>query len=311
MTRPRILCLGEAMVELAPVGDGLYRRGFAGDTFNTAWHMAQILGPRADVGFVTRVGQDSLSLAFIEECRAGGLDVGAISQSAERGMGLYMIALDGVERSFHYWRGQSAARCLADEPARLARDLAGAGLVHLTGISVAILTPDARDTLRKALCAAKARGALLSFDPNLRPALWQSLDDMRAVLPDFLALADILLPGFDDEAHAWGDADPQASLARLGQFGASEIVVKNAGGAVHMAHKGQGRVVQLPPVSGIRDTTGAGDAFNAGYLAARALGHGPERAIDWGHRMAGHVLRSAGARVQPDALGADRAGWPD
>ena len=44
-----VRAIGEAMVEMAPVGEGLYRRGFAGDTFNTAWHMAQWLGPGSGV----------------------------------------------------------------------------------------------------------------------------------------------------------------------------------------------------------------------------------------------------------------------
>jgi 2-dehydro-3-deoxygluconokinase len=296
------------MVEMAPLEGGLYRRGFAGDTFNTAWHMAQLLGQHAQVGFVSRVGQDGLSQAFIDDCRKDGLAVGGLSRHATRGMGLYLITLDGVERSFHYWRGESAARTLADDPAQLAKDLAGAGWVHLSGITVAILSPAARDTLRAALTVAKAQGARLSFDPNLRPALWTSLDEMRAVLPDFLALADILLPSFDDEAHAWGDCDPQATIARMARYRAAEIVVKDMARPAHLAHLGQERAIPTPAVAGIRDTTGAGDAFNAGYLAARVLGHAPDIAIGWGQSMAGLVLQSPGARADKAAITVQREG---
>ena len=59
------VAVGEAMVEIAPVGGGQYRRGFAGDTFNTAWHLALALQGRAKVGFVTRVGRDRISDAFV------------------------------------------------------------------------------------------------------------------------------------------------------------------------------------------------------------------------------------------------------
>ena len=100
----RIVAIGEAMVEMAPVGEGLYRRGYAGDTFNTVWHMAQLLGDAARSGFVTRVGRDGLSDAFVAEMAADGLDVSGVTRDPERGMGLYLIELDGVERSFHYWR---------------------------------------------------------------------------------------------------------------------------------------------------------------------------------------------------------------
>ena len=72
---PSVRAIGEAMVEMAPVGGGLYRRGFAGDTFNTAWHMARWLGARANVGMVTRVGKDSLSDAFVAGMAADGMAV--------------------------------------------------------------------------------------------------------------------------------------------------------------------------------------------------------------------------------------------
>ena len=96
-----MVAVGEAMVELAPVGEGNYRRGFAGDTFNTAWHMAQVLQWRARVGFATRVGSDPVSDVFVAELTADGLDVSAIGRDPVHAMGLYMIELNGVERSFH------------------------------------------------------------------------------------------------------------------------------------------------------------------------------------------------------------------
>ena len=56
-TPPRkIVAVGEAMLEMSPAEVGLFRLDYAGDTFNTLWHAAQLLGPRADAGFVTRVG---------------------------------------------------------------------------------------------------------------------------------------------------------------------------------------------------------------------------------------------------------------
>ena len=55
----RTVALGEAMIEMAETGEGIYRKGFAGDTFNTAWHMAQIPDAELPVRFVTKVGTDS------------------------------------------------------------------------------------------------------------------------------------------------------------------------------------------------------------------------------------------------------------
>ena len=291
------VAVGEAMVELAPVGDGQYRRGFAGDTFNTAWHMAQSLRGRAKVGFATRVGQDRISDDFVAELQADGLDVSAIGRDPMRIMGLYLIELDGVERRFQYWRDTSAARGLASDPDALARALSGAGLIHLSGITLAILTPADREVLIAALARSRANGARISYDPNIRPRLWSSMDEVRHVTPQVLALTDIALPSFDDEAAVWGDKTPQATLARLAAAGIAEIAVKDGAGPVAVLSDGRIAVVPTPAVHGIRDTTGAGDAFNAGYLAARLLGNAPGAAVKAGQDFSAQVIRHFGARL--------------
>lgn len=293
----RVVAVGEAMVEMAPVGNGHYQRGFAGDTFNTAWHMAQALRERAAVGFVTRVGMDRISDAFVDGLAADGLDVSAVGRDAQRGMGLYLIELDGVERSFHYWRNTSAARGLAADPGFLARAFADAGLIHLSGITLAILPAEDRENLFAALANARAGGARVSFDPNIRPRLWPSMQEVRNTIPRVLALTDICLPSFDDETAVWGDASPEATVARLAGAGVAEIAVKDGGGPVVFLADGTISRSPTPEVLGIRDTTGAGDGFNAGYLAARLLGQGPGMAVAAGQRLSGAVIRQFGARL--------------
>jgi len=101
---------------------------------------------------------------------ADGLDVSGIARDKDREMGLYLIELDGAERSFHYWRQNSAARKLADDHNALSKAVAGADIIHVSGITLAILAPAARDVLYAVLDAARASGALVAFDPNIRPA---------------------------------------------------------------------------------------------------------------------------------------------
>ncbi|MFN5825852.1 MAG: sugar kinase [Rhodobacterales bacterium] len=292
-----VIAVGEAMVELAPVGKGNYRRGFAGDTFNTAWHMAQLLEGRAKVGFVTRVGTDGISNAFVAEVVADGLDASAIGRDPLRNMGLYLIELNGAERSFHYWRDTSAARGLASDADALARAFAGAGLIHLSGITLAILPPDDRETLFAALAQARAGGAKVSFDPNFRPRLWSSMDEVRQTILRVLSLTDIALPSFDDEAAVWGDATPRATLARLASAGVAEVAVKDGAGPVSVLSDGRIRVLPTAKVEDIRDTTGAGDGFNAGYLSARLLRQTPDMAVIAGQGFSAEVIRHFGARL--------------
>ena len=296
-TPPRIVAIGEVMVELAPVQSDVYQRGFAGDTFNTAWHIRQLLAEKAQVGYVTHLGQDALSDQLIAEMRADGLDTSGVKRDADRTMGLYVIALQNAERSFHYWRGQAAARRLADDPMWLAKSLKDASLVHLSGITVAILDAAGRDRLLAALVQARRDGAKVSFDPNIRPGLWTSSDEIRQTIPRFLDVTDIALPSFDDEAAHFGDATPAATIMRLATSGIREIVVKNGAGAVTARINAQELEVKTPSVTSVIDTSGAGDAFNAGYLAARLLGRDPEVSIAEGQAIAGQVIGCRGARI--------------
>ena len=303
MTQQKILCVGEAMIEMAPTGPSEYRRGFAGDTFNTAWHLAQILKNDADVGFGTCVGVDAVSSAFVQKLHEDGLSTAAITRSQDRSMGLYLISLLGAERSFQYWRDTSAARLLADDPDALEQSFQGATLIHLSGITIAILSQDARHVLRDALLKAHAQGTRVSFDPNLRPALWSSLDHAGDEMERFLKLADIALPSFDDEAMLWGDPDPDATLERIAALGPTQIAVKNGSGAVTVFDEGQRSRIATPEADQVRDTTGAGDAFNAGFLAANLRGHPIDVSVRAGKRLAAIVLACPGALADKGMLG--------
>ena len=172
----RIVCIGECMVELSPAEGGLFRRGFAGDSFNTAWYLRRQLPPEWTVAYATAVGTDAISgdmVAFVAAC---GIGTEAIERIPGRTVGLYMIELKDGERTFVYWRGQSAARQLARDPAALAQRLAGAAMVVVTGITCAIA--EDRGNLHQALGEAAGAGAALVFDPNLRPRLWPDVTTM-------------------------------------------------------------------------------------------------------------------------------------
>ena len=296
-TSKRTVAIGEAMIEMAIVGDDTYRRSFAGDTYNTAWHIAQIPGWDVPVGFVTKVGVDQVSDRFVAELDADGLDSLFVGRVTDRTMGLYMIELDGAERSFQYWRSASAARQLADDLDWLTTALKGAGLVHLSGITLGVLSVSARANLFEALSIAREAGAKVSFDPNVRPRLWTSDAETRDVMGQFFAVTDIALPSFDDEARLWGDTSPNDTVNRFRAYGVKEVVVKNGAGPV-LAYDCTG-VIAHPTLSvdGIVDTSGAGDAFNAGYLGARLCGANLAISISCGQRISAEVLRHYGARI--------------
>lgn len=298
---PRAVTIGECMVELAPEGPGLYRQGFAGDTFNAAFYLRQCLPPDWQVDFVTALGTDPLSdrmAAFMAGC---GVGTGHQRRLTDRTPGLYLIDLKDGERTFQYWRGQSAARALADDPAFLAGALAGAELILFSGITLAILLPEPRGALFNALARARASGARIAFDSNLRPRLWPSPAAMREATADAARLADIALPSFDDEAAAFGDAGPEDTLERYRAAGCATVVVKAGAGEVLAWDREEGRLTFRPiPVARVVDTTAAGDSFDAAFLAARLGGAPLDAAVAVGAALAARVIGHRGALVAPD-----------
>ncbi len=294
----RFLAIGECMIEMVPGnGPGTFQMGFAGDTFNTAWYM-RALRPDIATQYFTQVGTDAVSDAMLAKMADAGIDTAHVARSANSTVGLYMISLNNGERSFSYWRSQSAARQLANDPQALAEAMASADLIYLSGITVAILNAAGRDALLNAVQTARRNGKTVAFDSNLRPRLWESAADMTATIMRFAGACDIVLPSFDDEAVYFGDATIEDTLARYRNAGATTVVVKNGGGSVRYWHADVDGTVTPPPVISIIDTTSAGDSFNAGFFAGldKPLSM-PDRILA-ASRVAGQVIASKGALVQ-------------
>ncbi|WP_374622616.1 sugar kinase [Devosia sp.] len=294
----RFVSVGEAMIEMSGGDEGLYRLGYAGDTLNTAWYARAMLPEDWQVDYVTALGDDMYSAEMRAFIGKAGIGTDRIQTIPGRRPGLYLIHQAHGDRHFTYWRGQSAAKLLADDAEALGAGLAGADTVYFSGISMAILSPRARGRLMKAIVAAREAGAQVVFDTNLRPALWTSPKVMASTLTAAATIADIVLPTHPDEAPLFGDASPDATAERYLAIGASEVVVKNgAEPALVATRDGLRAYVPATRAAKVVDATGAGDSFNGGYLGARARGADPVEAARDAHRVAGVVIGHKGALV--------------
>jgi 2-dehydro-3-deoxygluconokinase len=305
----RVVCVGECMVEFLRRDDGLWQQGFAGDTLNVAWAVRALLPASAGVDYLTRLGSDGLSDRLMEFLAQAGIGRGAITHDPARTLGLYTIETDSQgERQFSYWRSASAARLLADDPATLASGFEAADLIYLSGITLAILSPDRRAALLDALGARGAgRRARVAFDPNIRPRLWESIAATRAAITAAAGVADILLPTHDDEAAAFGDSDAVATRARYAALGVEEVVVKDGTRPTLVAAQGQDSAFALHQAVRPVDTTGAGDSFNGAYLAARLQGKAIAEAVAQAQAVSRAVVGQRGALIPSASIRAAAA----
>lgn len=292
------MALGECMVELSDQGDGLYRRGFAGDTFNTAWYARHVLPFEWQVHFGSCIGSDEASHQMRVFMEDAGIGTTSLRVIPDQTVGLYMIDLHQGERHFSYWRSQSAARRLADDPSWLRRMLSGHKVIYFSGITLAILPPEGRLTLCAALLEARKGGAIVAFDTNLRPQLWKDHATMQAAILEGARVADIILPSFDEEQMIFAGTSAQEAIERYRTAGARVIVLKDGVGDVRLWDEVDGlRILNCDPVANIVDSTAAGDSFGGAFVAHLVQGATIEDAAKAAMLVAREVIQYRGALV--------------
>ncbi|TCV74457.1 2-keto-3-deoxygluconate kinase [Neorhizobium sp. R1-B] len=299
----RLLSIGECMVELSQAGEGLLRKGFAGDTFNTAWYARACLTAEWQVDYFTAVGDDPLSSDMLTMMKEAGIGTGYIRRIEGKTPGLYLITLKNGERTFSYWRDTAAARKLADDADHLRNAVEAADIVYFSGITLGILAPEAVETLLSELRRAKAAGKTVAFDPNIRPRLWPNKDYMLRTIEAGARAATLVLPSFDDEAAHFGDQTVADTIARYRALGVENVVVKNGAEGATLSFGGAD-AVHVPAVktTEVIDTTSAGDSFNGAFLSALVRGASPADAAAYGAAVASIVIGHHGALISPALL---------
>jgi len=301
--KPRIVCVGEVMVEMARGNDGRFGIACGGDTFNTAVYLAR---NGINVAYATALGDDPYSDGILALAAAEGVASDLMLRVPGRMPGLYLIETDPAgERHFYYWRDTSPARDLFELPewSRIAESLAKARLIYFSGITLSLYSNNGLGRFLAVIEVARKEGAKVAFDGNFRPRGWKGdLARTRTVFMEALKRVDVALPTFDDEAVLWGDPSPEATVARLQAFGIAEIVVKNGPNSALVAAGARQQFVPVPEVVVPIDTTAAGDSFNAAYLAARLSGQAPAEAATAAHRLAAQKILHRGA-IMPRAAG--------
>lgn len=308
MMSKKIAVIGECMIELSEKNAAV-NRGFGGDTLNTSVYIARQTDASAlAVHYVTALGTDAFSQQMLESWQAEEVKTDLIQRMADRLPGLYYIETDDTgERTFYYWRNEAAAKFWleSEQSAAICEELATFDYLYLSGISLAILSPQSREKLLTLLCECRANGGQVIFDNNYRPRLWASKEETQRVYQQMLTCTDIAFLTLDDEDALWGEKPVAEVIARTHAAGVKEVVVKRGADSCLMSIVGEPQqeipAVKLPKEK-VVDTTAAGDSFSAGYLAVRLIGGDARSAAVRGHLTASTVIQYRGAIIPRDAM---------
>lgn len=256
-----IWTLGDAVVDLLPRDNMQFEACAGGAPFNVAIGVARL---GHDSGFIGCVGNDAFGRFLHQTLVTAQVDTKSLEFDPKRHTSTVLVSLDpDGERQFDFLVNPSADQFLS--PASLP-DF-GRDILHFC--SLALVAPDCRATLTQAMAAMRQAGGTLSFDINLRPQMWSNETQMFDQVSDFARQSDILKMSEEELLWLTQTDDLNTACERLTGFPARlKIITRGADGAIAFWQNHR-LILSGYHVESI-DTTGAGDAFMAGLLAALA-----------------------------------------
>lgn len=289
---------GEAMLEYHCQGGAGSGLRFGGDTLNTAIHLVR---SGHHVCYVTAVGTDLISDALVAKWEREGIDTRHVLRHPSRSPGIYAIRLEeSGERHFLYWRDQSAARDMfnLDGIDAAMAGAAQADLMYFSLISLAILDDAGRKRLLDLAAARKSAGRAVAYDSNFRPSLWPDIGAAQKASRKAMEASTIGLPTNSDEEVLWQAIEAETAIAqRWREAGMATIAVKAGPQGCFLASADDPHACQQHPAGEVDviDSSGAGDAFNGGFLAAWLHGQTPDQCVEAGQANARRTLAHQGA----------------
>jgi 2-dehydro-3-deoxygluconokinase len=292
-----VITVGEAMVQFAALQPGplddaqTFTRTTAGAELNVAIGLAR-LGLR--VGYVSRLGDDTFGRHLCATLDREGVDRTFVAIDSEHPAGFMLKSRsdDGSDPTTQYFRRGSAASRMgpADNPRAYC---AASRHLHLTGIFVAV-SPSTRELVFDLATDARAAGRTVSFDPNLRPALWRSEREMVDCLNALSRHSDWVLPGLNEGRLLTGCDTPQDIADFYLDQGAKGVVVKLGPSGAYFATAAERGHVDGVQVDRVVDTVGAGDGFAVGVVSGLLEGLPLAAATARGNRIGARVVQFPG-----------------
>ena len=225
-----------------------FTRRMSGAEVNVAIGLTRLGFP---VEYLTRLGDDPFGHYIEQALKDNGIGTNLLTYDTvyRTGIQLKEYVEDGHDPAAPYYRKGSAASHLSAQEID-ALDLEEIGLVHVTGIPPA-LSKEAREATYRLMERAREAQIPVTFDPNLRPALWENGETMRNVLNDLANYADVVLPGIGECEILAGTTDKEKAADFYHQKGAALVVIKDGKNGAYVSERKRGSSPRYDPgVSG-------------------------------------------------------------
>lgn len=283
----KVLLLGEPMALLMAEQEGKlenvehFQRAMSGAEVNVAIGLTR-LGHETE--YVTRLGDDPFGYYIKNELQRNGIGIKNIvfDPVYRTGIQLKNKVTDGSDPYAPYYRKESAASKISREDVERI-DLSDIQLVHVTGIPPA-LSQSAREATEYLMERARDKGIFITFDPNLRPALWENEEVMKKVLNHLAAYADLMLPGIAECRILTGKDTKEEAAEFYHSLGVETVIIKDGSNGAYLSQRKTGKSetrTQIPGfhVEKVVDTVGAGDGFAVGVLSGILEGKSIEESV--------------------------------
>lgn len=257
-----ILCAGEALIDMIPAttvdGDQAFVPRAGGAPFNTAIALARL---GENVGFATGLSLDSMGALLLERASDSGVNMDG-SVRSQRPTTLAMVTLVNGQAEYSFYDSGSALREI--QPGELTLPSPAPAAALFGGICLA--SEPCGAAFETLFDAARAAGVTILFDPNIRPAFVTDEGNFRARISRMMARSDIVKLSDEDLEWLMGAGDVATHAQAILKLGPSMLCVTQGGNGVtaYLIEK----TVSVPAEKvDVIDTVGAGDTFNAGFLA--------------------------------------------
>lgn len=292
-----VLLLGEPMglFIAEEVGDSTrvnrFTKGISGAEVNVGTGLARL---GYSVEFMTKLGKDPFGYNIAEYLEKEHMSTDSILFDDEYKTGLQMKGkVDKGDPDVAYYRKGSAFSTLSVKDVEKL-DFSEVKLFHVTGIPPA-LTATTREAIFYLLEKAKKQNCFITFDPNLRPTLWESEEVMIEVLNKIAEYADMVLPGVSEGQLLTGRDSIEEIAQFYHQLGAKSVVIKDGSKGAYVSEKGkEGARVPGFKVEKVVDTVGAGDGFAVGVISAYLDGLSLEESARRGNAIGSLQVQNQG-----------------